>query len=179
MPHIPWKRFQLRQSKICKKLKNALFKRPQYSLLSSRKLQNLFSKKLPMTKIWCFASLSQKMVLTSSLKKLQRTEKCYFQRPRAFAFDIKVASKSFSKRLTKTKFWFKQFLTFCVTFPENGLNFVIKKFRKNWKMPFSKAQKIGFWAQASFKAIFKKVYYDQLWIQMVLKALLRFLRKQF
>ena len=45
LPHFPRKLFQLRQSEICKKLKNAIFKRTQYWLLSSRKLQNHFLRK--------------------------------------------------------------------------------------------------------------------------------------
>ena len=41
-----------------------------------------------------------------------------------------------------------------LTFPENDFNFVTQKFAKNWKMPFSNTQNIGFWAQGSFRTIF-------------------------
>ena len=77
------------------------------------------------------------MVLTLSLKNLQRTEKCPFQMLKTFVFELKVASKSFSKKLLVTKLWFKQFWTPCLTFPENGFNFVTQKFaKKTEKCPF-------------------------------------------
>ena len=44
-------------------------------------------------------SLLQKTVSTSSLKNLQKTEKCSFQTRRTFAFELEVASKPFSKML--------------------------------------------------------------------------------
>ena len=103
---------------------------------------------------WGTVSLSQKTVSTSSLKTSQKTEKCPFQTLRTFTFELKVASKPFSKKLPITKFWFKQFLMFCLTFSENGFNLVTQKFVKNRKMLFSNAQNIRFWVQGSFKTIF-------------------------
>ena len=67
---------------------------------------------------------------TSSLKNLQKSRKCTL---RTFVFDIKVASKPFFKKLSMTRFGFKQFLMFCLTFPENGCNFVNQKIAKNLK----------------------------------------------
>ena len=60
---FPWKRFQLRHPKTCKKLKNALFKRSEHSFLSSRWLQDRFLRSFlwpnfDLNKIWCFAWLS-------------------------------------------------------------------------------------------------------------------------
>ena len=52
-------------------------------------------------------SLFQKMASTSSLKNLQETEKCPFQTLRTFGFELKVASKPFSKKPPTTKFWSK------------------------------------------------------------------------
>ena len=48
----------------------------------------------------------------------------------------------------------------CLIFPENGFNFLTQKFQKNWKMPFSYAPNIRFWAERSFKTIFKEASYD-------------------
>ena len=99
--------FNFVTQKFAEKLKNALFKRWQHSLLSSRLLQNDFLKRflwwnfdlnrrsflLPnfdlnrrsflrpnfdLNSFDRFASLSQKTVSTSSLKNLQKTEKCPF-----------------------------------------------------------------------------------------------------
>ena len=48
--------------------------------------------------------LSQKTVSTSSLKNLQKTEKCQVQRFMTFAFNHEVASKLFSKKLPMIRF---------------------------------------------------------------------------
>ena len=60
-----------------------------------------FSKKLPMIKFYLnsfehFASQSQKMVSTLSVKILQKTKKCYFQTPTILVLELKEASKPFS-----------------------------------------------------------------------------------
>ena len=70
LPHFSKKWFQLRQSEICKKLKNTIFKRTHYWLLSSRKLQNYFLIRLlwpnfDLNSFECFASLSQKIKIWS------------------------------------------------------------------------------------------------------------------
>ena len=93
-----------------------------------------------------FASLSLKVVSTSSLKYLQKTGKCSFQTPTIFVFGIKVAPKPLSKKVLMPKFWFKKILTLCLTFPENGFNLITQKFEEKWKMLFSNAQNIRFWA---------------------------------
>ena len=93
------------------------------------------------------------MVSTLSLKNLQKTENFPFQMLRIFVFQLKAASKLFSKKLPKANFEFKWSWRHCLAFPENGFNFVTQKFAKNWKMPFSNAQNIRFWAQGSFKTI--------------------------
>ena len=64
--------------------------------------------------------LSQKTVSTSSHKNLQKTEKYSFQTLRTFVFELKVASKPFSKKTN--------------SFPENDFSFVNQKFAKNRKL---------------------------------------------
>ena len=64
--------------------------------------------------------LSQKTFSTSSHKNLQKTEKYSFQTLRTFVFELKVASKPFSKKTN--------------SFPENDFNFVNQKFAKNRKL---------------------------------------------
>ena len=98
MPHFPRKWFQLRYSKICKKLKNAFFKRSEDSLLSSRLLQNHFLRRFlwpnfDLNSFESFVSLYQKTVSTLLLKNLQKIKKWHFQMFATFAFDLKVASK--------------------------------------------------------------------------------------
>ena len=119
----------------------------------------LFSWKLPrpnfnFNSLERFASLSQKMLSTSSLKSFWKIEKCPFQTFTAFVFEPKVASKPFPKTFPTTKFWFKEIWTLCVTFPANGFNFVTQKVPKHLKILFSKTHYIRFWAQDTFKTIF-------------------------
>ena len=54
-----------------------------------------------------FASLSQKTLSTSLLKKFQKSEKYHFQKLRKIVFHLKVASKPISKKLPMTKFGFE------------------------------------------------------------------------
>ena len=110
------------------------------------------------------ASLSRKAVSPYSHKNLQKNEKCKFQRLRIFVFDLKVTSKLFSEKNSFTKFWFEQFLKLCLSFPENGFNFVNQKIAKKWKMLFWKVRNIRFWPKCIFKSIFLNAFYEQLWI---------------
>ena len=167
LTHFPRKWFQFRQSKIYKKLKNALLKGSRNCFWPQSSFKT-FPKKLPVTKfefksIQSSVLLSQKTVSTSSLKNMQKTEKWPFRTLRAFVGKLKVASKAFSKKLSMTKFWFNQVIMFCLPFPENGFNFLNQKYAKNWKV-FSNAQKIRFRAGGSFKTIFKEACYDQILI---------------
>ena len=63
-----------------------------------------------------------------------------------------------------TNFEFKRSWKLCLTFLENGFNFVTQKLAKNWKMLFLIAQNIRFWAKGSFKTIFCEASYDQILI---------------
>ena len=46
-------------------------------------------------------------------------------------------------------------LQYCLAVPENGFNFLSQKFeKKNWKMTFSNAESIRFWAQVGFERLF-------------------------
>ena len=144
--YFPRKQFQLRHSKICKNLKNALDKRTKHWLLSFRRLQNHFLRSFlwPNFDLNCFerfAWLFQKMVSTLPLKNLQKTEECPFQMLRTFVFELKVASKPFSEMLNLTNFGFK---TLCLAFTVSGFNFLVQKFAKNWILLFSKAQNLCF-----------------------------------
>ena len=135
--------------KSLQKSKKYVFKQPQYWFLSSRSLENRFLKSFlwlnfDLNSVWFFDSLSQKMVLTLPLKNLQKTENCSFQTLRIVDFELKVASKTFSKKLPVTKFWFKLFLMFCLTFPENGLNFDNQKFAKKQKSTIFKRPQYWF-----------------------------------
>lgn len=44
----------------------------------------------------------------------------------------------------KTIFGLKEFSLLCLTFPENGFNFITQKFEKKCKMTLSNAQNVGF-----------------------------------
>ena len=63
----------------------------------------------------------------------KKTEKSSFQTVRTFVFELKTASKHFSKKLPTTKFWIKQIWTLCLSFPEYGFNFVSQKHAKKLK----------------------------------------------
>ena len=102
----------------------------------------------------CFASLSQKIVSTLSLKSLQKTEKCSFQTITTLVFELKIASKPFSTNIPMTKLWFKWLWMLCLTFPKGGFNFFNEKFAKKQKMLFSSTHNTRFWAEGSFIGIF-------------------------
>ena len=108
----------------CKKLK-FFFKYSEHSFLISRSLQNHFLisflwQTLNSNDFEGSVLLSQKTFSTSSHKNLQKTEKYSFQTLRTFVFELKVASKPFSKKTN--------------SFPENDFNFVNQKFAKNRKL---------------------------------------------
>ena len=100
-----------------------------------------------------FASLSQKMISTSSLRYFQKTEEYPCEALITFVLKHKVSSRPFYKKLCMTKFWFKQCTRLCLTFPENGFNFVTQIFAKIWKILFLNTLNILFWAQGCFKTI--------------------------
>ena len=122
--------------KYCKKLKIYLFKCSEHLFSISRLIQNHFLKRF----LWTTLNLdglegsvllSQKTVSNSSLKNLQKTKTFPFQTLKTFVFELKVASKPFSKRLPITKSCFKKFALLYLTFPENGFNFVNQIFAKH------------------------------------------------
>ena len=107
LPHFSRKWFQCRHSKIYTKLKNDLFKCSEHSFLTSRWLQNHFLRSFlwpnfDLNSFESFASLSQKMISTLSLKDLQKTENCSFQMLRILVFELKLPIKPFSKKLPIT-----------------------------------------------------------------------------
>ena len=136
LPHFPWKWFQLRHSKISKKLINAFFIRSLHSFLSSRLLQNHFLRRFlwpnfDLNSFESFVSLYQKTVSTLLLKNLQKIKKWHFQMFATFAFDLKVASKPSN---------LKSF-DFLPHFPHLP-HMVAEKFAKTWKMRFWNALEI-------------------------------------
>ena len=151
---FPGNGFNFVTQKLQTNWKFFLSKCSEHSFLISKSFQNHFLQSL----LWPIMnlngvegslSLSQKMVST-----LQKTEKYLFQTLGRNVFELKIASKPFSKKLPLTKFCFKYFLTFLLTFGENVFNFVTQKIAKNWKIPFWNNQNVCFWAQASSKTIF-------------------------
>ena len=177
------KGFQIRHSKISKKLRNALFKRLQHWLLRSRYekhfLWYFLRPNFHSSSLERFPSLCQEVISLWSLKNLSKSERRSFQADKTFVLELKVPPKPFSKKLLFSKFWFKQFWTLCFTFPESDFNLVMQKLAKNCKMPFPRAHNICFWGQGSFKDIFYEGFYDQIFIQIVLNALTDFPRKWF
>ena len=163
-PHFLRKLFLLRNAKICKRKKNALFKPSEHSFFSSRYLENHFLRSFlwphfDLNSFELFVLLSQKMVSTLSLKNLKKSEKCSFQTLRTFVFELRIALKIFSKKLPMTKFLFKYFSALCLIFTQNVFYFATQKFEKKWKLPFSNLWNIRFSAQGSLKTIFLEVPY--------------------
>ena len=121
----------------------------------------LFSRRLPLSKPWfkllwmfCLSFPTNGFNFFNEKFAKKNKKKCSFQALTTLVFEVKVASKPFSKKLPMTKFWLKKFWTFCLTFPENGFNFVTQKFAKNWTVHFSNAYNTRFWSQGSSKFIF-------------------------
>ena len=165
--HFPRKWFQLRHSKIPKKMKNAFFKRLQHLFLSSRLLQNHSLRSF----LWSNFDLNSFVTLCITFPEnsfnfvtqtLQKTEKCPFQTLRTFVFKLKVASKPFPEKLLLTKFRLKKFWTLCPIFPENSFNYAAQKFQRLISMTLSKVHNIRFWPEGSWKTVFWNTYYEQL-----------------
>ena len=127
-------------------------------LIRPNKSLKPFSKKLLTRetlyeKFQCIASLYQKTVSTSSLKNLQKSAKCHCQTLRAFTFDLKVASKSFSNCFTSQHLNSNQFKNFDLLFQKMAATLSLKNLQKG-EMPFPNHQNILLLPQASFKAFF-------------------------
>ena len=158
LPHFYRKWFQLRHSKICKKLKNTLFKRSQHSLLNLRLLQNYFLGMLlcpnfELNSFYRFASLCQKMVSTLWLKNLQKKLKnVLFKRSEHSFLILKLLQNHFLRMFLCPNL--NRFEHFTSLSRKTVSTSSFQKFAKSWKMPFSNAQNIRYWAQGSFKMIF-------------------------
>ena len=76
---------------------------------------------------------------------------------RTFVFELKVASKSISKKFPMTKFWLKSFSMFCRTFPRNGLNFVTQRLQKTENFPFQMLGTFVFDLKIASKLFSKKL----------------------
>ena len=97
-----------------------------------------FSKMLPMTNLgfkwfWRLLLTSLENDFNFLTQKLAKNWKMPFQRFGTFVFDLKVASRPFSKNISNTKFLFKQFSTFFLTLPVTSFNFFVQKFVKKTK----------------------------------------------
>ena len=116
-----------------------------------------FSKKLHTTKLkkfWCFASLSQKTVSTSSLNNFRKTEQCPFQTLETFVFELNVASKPFSKKLHMTEL--KSFRCFASFSPKIVSTSSIKNLQKTEKCPFQTLRPFVFELKVASKPFSKK-----------------------
>ena len=114
------------------------------------------------------------MVSTSSLKNLQKTEKCPFQTLRILIFKLKAASKPFYKKLPITKFW-----TLCLNSPQNGFNFANQKLQKTEDLPFQTLGTFVFELTVASKSFSKKLPMTKFWLRKFLIFFLTFLRKRF
>ena len=95
-----------------------------------------FSKTIAMTNFgfkwsWRFCLTFREIASTLSLKNLQKTEKCYFQRFRTITI---------AKELAINNFWFKWCRGLCLDFPRNGLNFATQKFAKETNTIFMESE---------------------------------------
>ena len=150
---------KLRHSKIWKKLKNALFKAFKHSLLSSRFLKSQFLR----SSLWPnfdlrsyerLASLSQKMVSISSLKICKKLKNDHFKRQN-IRFWAQESSETIFSQSSNDEILIEIVLNAMLGFPREWFQLRHSKTcKKNWKMPFSNAQNIHFWAQISSKTVF-------------------------
>ena len=143
LPHFSWKLFQLRHSKMCKKLKFVFFKgsttEPAFDL---KVVSKPFSKMYTMsdfgfTQFCVLCPAFRKNIFSLFTKKCAKKIYIYiyihFQTLRTFVFDFKVASKSISKILSLANFKMKPFWRLRFAFLENGFNFVPQNCTKKVK----------------------------------------------
>ena len=135
LSRFPRKRFLFRHFKFAKKWKMT-FSNPQNVCFWSQVASKPFSEKLPMAKFWLIAlnilpHFPRKWFQLCQSKTCKKLKKFYFQAPTILVLELKEASKPFSKNVPMTKFWFKQFLMFYLTFPTSEFNFLTQKLQKN------------------------------------------------
>ena len=122
--YFPRKWFQLHHSKICKQLNNALLKRSEQSVFSWTYLYNLFLRSFlrlnfDLNNFERFASLSRKMVPTSSPKIVKKNWKMTFPNAHNICFlSSRSIQKHFLRRLLWPNFDLDSFERFALLFQE-------------------------------------------------------------
>ena len=131
-------------SKICKNLKNALFKgfylrvasKPFPEMLTTANFQfKAFWMPCPPFALSCFNFINLKCA---------KNWKWQFSKGSEHLFNLTVVSKPFSKMLSIPEFRFTQFHMLYLAFPLYNFNLVTEKHAKKLKTPFSNAQNIRF-----------------------------------
>ena len=77
--------------------------------------------------------------------------------PTILVLELKEASKPFAKKVRMTKFWFKQFLMFCITFPQDGFNFDTQNLQNPENFPFQTLRTFVFDLKVTSKPFYKKL----------------------
>ena len=149
-----------------------MFLRSQY--FQNHFLRNVLSLNFDLNSFEHFASLFQKMASILPIKNFQKTKYCYFQTPTIIVLEFKEAPKAFSKKVPLTKFWFKQFFMFSLTFPENAFNFVTQKLQKTENFPFQMAKTFVFDLKVASKPFSKKLPITDFWLNCFWKLWLAF-----
>ena len=116
-----------------------------------------------MQKVFAVVSLSQKTVSASSLKNLEKSEKSPFETLRKFVFELKVASKSFPKKLPMTKFWSKKFKHFAYLFQKMVSTSSIINFQKTEKRYFQTPAILVLELKEASKGLSKKIPMTKFW----------------
>ena len=131
--HFPRNWFQLHHSKICKKLKNALFKSSEHSGFTGL-LWKHFLKCLPWTMInfgfkdfWTLDFAFTVSGFNFMAQKCTKNWKLPSRFSSTFTLDLKVVSKQFSRMFSMSDFGFTQS---CLAFPKNIFNLFTEKCAK-------------------------------------------------
>ena len=142
--YILRKWFQLCHSKICKNLKNALFKGFYLRVASKPFPEMLTTADVRFKDFWMPCPPFTLSCFNFINLKCPKNWKLPFSKGSEHLFNLEVVSKPFSKMLSIPEFRFTQFHMLYLAFPLNNFNLATEKRAKKLKTPFSNAQNIRF-----------------------------------
>ena len=180
MPYFPWKWFQLRQSKIYKRLKKCYFQTLTILVLEIKEASKLFSKNVTMTRFWFkqflmfFFSLSKKIISTLSLKNCKDLKTSLFKcLEHSF-----LISRSIQNLFLKSFLWPTLDLDGLEGFVSQSQKTIsfssLKNLQKSEKLPFQMLKTFFSQLKIASKPFSKKLIMTKFWFKHFLMSCVTF-----